>query len=273
VFARLKLGWPLVERGDYDGQLLRQGFDPVIEFLEPSPPLPHWERSFMTAVFELLWQLVAEGVIRPGGATGLDFPHVSLTEYGKRIISSGTPHPHDIDGFLKQIKNGQDIDPTVEAYLVESLYTFRQNRLVASAILLGIAAERTFLMISEALLGSLASSNHRDALRKLLDRQPMKPKLDWVHGQLVELDGRRPRLEGYPESTALIVTGIYDLIRQQRNDLGHPQDTPPRVERSRNGSEPHTVFEFLSRRGTAPVVFCGKQCHSVAQRTPIFLRP
>lgn len=233
VFARLRLGWPLVERGDYEGSLIRQGFDPVIEFSEPSPPLPHWELSFMAAVLELLWQLVAEGVIRPGAPSSLDFPHITLTEYGKRIIASENAHPHDIDGFLDQIRGDQDIDPTVEAYLVESLHTFRQNRLVASAILLGIAAERAFLMISEALLGALSNSNQRAALQKLLDQQPMKPKLDWVHAKLVELDGRRPRLEGYPESTALIVTGIYDLIRQQRNDLGHPRDTPPKVERSR----------------------------------------
>jgi hypothetical protein len=171
--------------------------------------------------------IVAEGVIRPGGPWGLDFPQVTLTEYGRRVIASENSHPHDIDNFLDQIRNRQEIDPTVEAYLIESLYTFRQNRLVASTILLGIAAERTFLIISEALLGALASSNQRDALQKLLDRQPMKPKLDWVHSKLVELDGRRPKLEGYPESTALLLTGIYDFIRQQRNDLGHPRDAPP----------------------------------------------
>ena len=28
-----------------------------------------------------------------------------------------------------------------------------------------------------------------------------------------------------------MVTGIYDLIRQQRNDLGHPRDVPPKMER------------------------------------------
>jgi hypothetical protein len=130
----------------------------------------------MAAVYELLWQLVSEGVIRPG-ASSLDFPQMTVTEYGKRIIASESAHPHDIEGFLRQIKSGQGMDPTVEAYLVESLYTFRQGRFVAAAILLGIAAERTFVMISEALSEALADSNEQAALQKLLSRQPMKPKL------------------------------------------------------------------------------------------------
>jgi hypothetical protein len=231
VFAKLRAGWFVVERADYDGQLIAQAFEQVVDFVQPLPP--HWESAFMAAVFDLLWQLVAEGVIRPGGQSGLNFPQIGLTDYGRRILLSETAHPHDIDRFLDQMRSGQDVDPTVEAYLVESLYSFRQNRLVASAVLLGIAAERTFLVISEALLRALANPKEREALQKLLLQQPMKPKQDWVHKKLVELDGRRPRLEGYPESTAMIVTGIYDLIRQQRNDLGHPRDTPPRVERSR----------------------------------------
>ena len=50
VFARLRVGWGQVERSDYDGRTLRQGFDQVVEFVEPSQPIPKWERSFMEAV-------------------------------------------------------------------------------------------------------------------------------------------------------------------------------------------------------------------------------
>jgi hypothetical protein len=59
------------------------------------------------------------------------------------------------------MRSGQPIDPTVEAYLVESLHSFRQNRLVASAVLLGVAAERTFLVIAKALLEALKDPNEQ----------------------------------------------------------------------------------------------------------------
>jgi hypothetical protein len=230
VFARLRLGWPQVESADYDGQKLREGFDQVVDFLD-SPPLPYWENRFLSDVYGLLWQLVAEGVIHPGNRS-LNFPHLTVTEYGRRVIENENAYPHDVERFLDQMRQGQQIDPTMEAYLVESLHSFRQNRLVASAILLGVAAERTFLLIAQALLDALKNSNEHSKLKKLLELQFMKPKQDWVHSKLLELDKNRRQLPGdFPESTPLVVTGIYDLIRQQRNDLGHPRDVPPRIER------------------------------------------
>jgi hypothetical protein len=147
VFARLRRGWSQVEPSDYGGRTVRQGFDEVVDFLEPSPPIAHWEGGFLEAVHSLLWQLVVEGVIHPGNGS-MSFPFFTLTEYGRRVIHDENAHPHDVARFLDQIKNGQQIDSTVEAYLVESLQSFRQNRLVACAILLGVAAERTFQMIA-----------------------------------------------------------------------------------------------------------------------------
>jgi hypothetical protein len=230
VFARLRLGWPQVESADFDGRRLREGFDPVVDFLD-SPPLPFWENRFLVDVYGLLWQLVSEGVIHPGNRS-LNFPHLTVTEYGRRVIENENADPHDIESFLDQIRKTQQIDPTVEAYLVESLHSFRQNRLVASAILLGVAAERTFLLIAQALLDPLKNPNEQSQLKTVLDRQFMKPKQDWVHSKLLELDKNRRQLaDDFPESTPLVVTGIYDLIRQQRNDLGHPRDAPPKMER------------------------------------------
>lgn len=35
------------------------------------------------------------------------------------------------------------------------------------------------------------------------------------------------RLDGWlPDNAALAVTAIYDFLRTQRNDLGHPRETP-----------------------------------------------
>ena len=230
VFARLRTGWPQVERADYNGQTLREAFGGVVDFVNPPLGLA-WQEDFLEAVYSLLWQLVTEGVIRPGSSS-LDFPFITVTGYGKRVINNENAHPHDVERFLDQMRGGQQIDPTVEAYLVESLHSFRQVRLVASAVLLGVAAERTFLVIAEALLEALKDPNEQAKLKKLLERQPMKPKQDWVHAKLLELDNNRKKLpDDFPESAPLMVTGIYDLIRQQRNDLGHPRDVPPAMER------------------------------------------
>ena len=73
VFARLRNGWPQVERADYNGGMLREAFEGVIDFMVPPSPGPPWESDFLEAVYSLLWQLITEGVIRPGSSS-LDFP-------------------------------------------------------------------------------------------------------------------------------------------------------------------------------------------------------
>jgi hypothetical protein len=231
VFARLRRGWSEVENVDYDGERLRRGFDEVMEFT-PSTNL-NWQSRFVRDIHGILWQLVIEGIIHPGNPS-LGFPYFTLTEYGRHVIENEAAHPHDMARFLDQIRTAQAIDPTVEAYLVESLHSFRQNRLVAAAILLGVAAERAFLMIAEALLEAIKDSTEKAELGNVLDRMPIKPKLDKIHTKLLNLDNRKKQLpdsSDFPEGAPIMVTAIYDLIRQQRNDLGHPRDTPPALDR------------------------------------------
>ena len=36
---------------------------------------------------------------------------------------------------------------------------------------------------------------------------------------------------GFPENVSIMITAIYDLLRGQRNDLGHPRETPPMLSR------------------------------------------
>jgi hypothetical protein len=95
--------------------------------------------------------------------------------------------------------------------------------------MLGIAAERVFLLVCEALLAALRDAGEQSALGAILQRFPMKPKLDWVHGETLFLQNRRPA--GLPDNVGLMVTAVYDFLRTQRNDLGHPRDLPPDVDR------------------------------------------
>jgi hypothetical protein len=39
------------------------------------------------------------------------------------------------------------------------------------------------------------------------------------------------RIAGFPENGTLMLTTIYDLIRNQHNELGHPRENPPNIKR------------------------------------------
>jgi len=190
------------------------------------------QKALPRFLLDAFWSLVVEGVIAPGNEQG--DPNTALfhvTEHGRRVFAEPDYQPHDPAEYLRQL--GQNIpnpDLTVLAYLKESLDCFAHGMIVASTTMLGVAAERVFLLVCESLLADLKDPVEQAAFQKILDRNPMKPKLDWVTDKLrqIQTPKRPPDL---PEDVDIKIAGIYNLIRVQRNELGHPRESPPTVTR------------------------------------------
>lgn len=99
---------------------------------------------------------------------------------------------------------------------------------VASATMLGIAAERVFILVCESLVGSLQDSREQEAFQKKLEQNSMKSKLDWLADKFQDIKNQtRQRSRELPEDVDIKIAGIYNFIRMQRNALGHPRETPP----------------------------------------------
>ena len=201
-------------------------FDPFVEHVNP-------DRNFMLVFHarEIMWQLLTEGVLAPGSdSSNLELPHFHVTEFGRAVLDSAGPNAYDPEGFLEFVRNRvTSADATVLAYLAESLHTLRRGSPVASAVMLGIAAERVFLLLCESFYGALSNAKDKKALGDMLTRFPMKPKLDWVRAKIEALHSARK--SGFPENAITMVIAIYDFIRQQRNELGHPREDPPSLTR------------------------------------------
>jgi len=198
-----------------------------VEYVNNNPQ-PQILAFHMTEVF---WQLMIEGILAPGmNAANQNLPWFHVTDYGRKVLREEAGHPHDEVGYLERVRaRVPNPDATVLAYLTEALSTFRRGTPVASTVMLGIAAERVFLMVCDSFLVALRDPAERAALGAILQRFPMKPKLDWIHAKVSNLQNQR--LPGLPENAALMVTAVYDFLRTQRNDLGHPRDSPPAVDR------------------------------------------
>ena len=172
----------------------------------------------------MFWQFVVEGVLAPGmDSSNLKLPWFHITKYGRGVLATSEPQPYDPTGYLARVRERiASPDPTVMAYLAESLETFRKGNRVASTVMLGIAAERVFLLLCDSLAGALSNASEKTAFAKLLDRFPMKPKLDWVHTKIQQIQKQaRP---GFPDNATIMLVAIYDLMRCQRNELGHPRE-------------------------------------------------
>jgi hypothetical protein len=61
--------------------------------------------------------------------------------------------------------------------------------------------------------------------KKLDDSLPVKQKHRWVSDKYEDLLAKTRR-EQLPESLDTTLTPLYELIRRQRNDLGHPTSLP-----------------------------------------------
>jgi hypothetical protein len=209
-----------------------EGFVPFVEYVAPNEPARQNARSRLVFLAqEVFWQLLIEGIVAPGmNSDNLDLPRFHITEHGRKVLASSEPQPYDPTGYLSRLRERvPSPDPTVSAYLAESLETFRKANLVASTVMLGIAAERVFLLLCDSLAAALSNAAEKAAFAKLLDRFPMKPKLDWVQNKIQQVQKQAP--PGFPENATIMLVAIYDLMRTQRNELGHPREAPPNVHR------------------------------------------
>ncbi len=205
------------------------GFSAYVNFTTPRD-----EKEFPRFVLDAFWSLVVEGVVTPGNVNGTpDLPFFHVTEHGRRVFAEPDYQPHDPAEYLRQL--GVNIpapNATVLAYLQESLHCFCRGLMVASTMMLGIAAERVFLLVCESLLAALRNVGERADFQRILDRNPMKPKLDWLNKKLRDVQDSKPRPTDLPEDVDIKVLGIYNMVRYQRNELGHPRETPPTVTRN-----------------------------------------
>lgn len=224
VFARLRADSEWHQLGNvYE-------FDPFIEYIT-SPGWVDGRPRFAVLFQEMFWQLVCEGILSPGyNASNEKLPFFHITDYGRQVLASTSPLPYDPAGYLTHLQQKVTApDPTVMAYLAESLETFRKGNLVASTVMLGIAAERVFLLLCETIEPALADPREKTEFGKRLKAFAMKPKLDWVHEKIQQIQKQRPA--GFPENATIMTVAIYDLLRCQRNELGHPREVPPNVTR------------------------------------------
>jgi len=181
---------------------------------------------------EVLWQLIIQGVITPGiNAANPALPWFRITDYGQMVLEAERLVPHDSTGYLREIRDtaSEVVVETTMAYLEESLRCYTSGCHMASVLLLGVASESVFLKLWEIVGENLTAERDQRDFRALDERYGIVPKHRWLTEKVAGLSPEaRRRL---PENLQMTISSLYNLIRQQRNDLGHPREEPPSVDR------------------------------------------
>lgn len=188
--------------------------------------IPELHVNLRSPVWTIVWDMIIEGILRPGAADGdkFELPYIHVTDYGRQVIS-GELTPYDPTGYLKELKfRIPEIDPVIEKYIAEAAETLRRHCLLSSTVTLGCASEMAFLLLSDAYRAALkpidqtayeASVEKTRGIKQhhqvfMAEYQKIVPKLkaelgtDWVTGMEKSLDH------------------VFSYFRQMRNNAGHP---------------------------------------------------
>jgi len=215
---------------------------------------PELRRRFVVLANEVMWQLLTQGVITAGfDSANLALPFFRVTDYGQKVLEAGRFIPHDPAGYLDELRaiSGVVTTDVTIVYVEEALRCFTSGCHMASVLLLGVAAESVFNGLCEIIRPSLKNSGEQ---KKLDSQLPVKPRHRWIVQKHQSLPKNVRRQ--LPESLDVTLTSLYELIRRQRNELGHPQEKPPELSR-----EQAFVFFQLFPSFVSDVQAFAEHCH------------
>lgn len=180
----------------------------------------------------VIWELLLREIFVPGrvGFPNETLPRLAITPYGEECMRVGELTPNDPEGYLKWITTeSPTVDSVTILYLGEALQTFKFGNFLATAVMVGVAAESVMEKIVEAVTNALDTpvkkNNFKTALRKHKTAKN-------YHQQVIErLKNPTTTLPTeFEEVLFLHIEGMFHIIRRTRNDAGHPSGN--KLERS-----------------------------------------
>lgn len=193
----------------------------------PEAVRQQFERQGKTApsnheITQVLWGLVSRGLIF------IDFSQSApenwewrLTDAGQRSATDENYNPDDPERYLKRFRSAaSNLGPTVEMYLAEALRCYVSGAYLASAVMLGVASEATFLDVAPTAATWLGTYGQKlsDAIAN--NKVPFVQKFDAFRLALEPHKRLLPPEVG--DALSLTFHSVLDAFRVTRNDSGHP---------------------------------------------------
>ena len=184
--------------------------------------------SSYRVVGEAVWELVRFGILIPSGVETDDAymkQHVNafyFTEYGRNtILEDGGPIPSDPTGFLSRIKNDiPNIDDVIYIYTEESIYGYNNERLLSATITIGAASEKALLLLIEAYTSYLPTEKEQNSFIKKTNGRVIKKQFEEF---VKSFEAHKSTMDkNVVDGTGIVISGIFELLRNCRNDAGHP---------------------------------------------------
>lgn len=173
-------------------------------------------------VREIIWNLVIEGVLTIGSnASNPAWPFMKITEYGYQVINSDIPVPHDPSGYFSRLKTDvPNVDELIITYLNESLMSYRIDLKLSSTIMLGCASEKALLLLIDSYINSIQDEAKRKVVYDKFKNKMIKRQFDEFIRAMTTIKEQIPK--EIEDGLNNVLFGIFEMIRNYRNDAGHP---------------------------------------------------
>ena len=172
-------------------------------------------------VREIIWDLITERILTIGDYHNDTWPWLSLTEFGENSINSNQPIPNDTTGYLRRIKRDiSQLDNIIETYLIESIRTYNINQLLSSTITLGCASERALIILIELFEQTFIDNIKKQNFSKKVEGKFIKTQFDEFDKSVKVILNNLPY--DLRENYTNTLTGVFQMIRYNRNSAGHP---------------------------------------------------
>lgn len=169
---------------------------------------------------EVFWDLFRQGIITLGlNDSNPNFPWLRVSTMGRKILEGQEPYFfHDLDSYEKIIKQSiPEIDDVTLIYLKEAMQAFLSGCILSSSVMLGVATEHSFLILLEILENN---PKWNDIYRNVFSQRTILRKFNKFKNILDQQIGNLP--PGLKEDLDTNLSGILSMIRNFRNESGHP---------------------------------------------------
>lgn len=175
-------------------------------------------------VRDVFWDLFRQGFITLGmDDCNQNWPFFRLSHFGQQTLQNHQPYRfHDTTSFLAIVRQEvPDISAEALAYLDESVASFYAGCLLASCVMLGVAAEAEFLRLVDVATSSATYGSAFNAVAKENFVRPKITKFQTVLKPLLQNLTPKNHFEDFETNLNL----IQSVLRIARNEAGHPTGT------------------------------------------------
>lgn len=181
---------------------------------------PRLSEADAEAFLEVFWGLFREGIITLGlNDNNRECPFFRVSSFGGQLLTGGAAYFfHDVGSYTQVITEAvPNINQVTLTYLQEAMQAFRSGCLLSASVMLGVAAEHTFLLLLDDVNGS---AHWKAAFAKVSEQRTILQKINKFKNVLDQRLGDLPA--GVKEDLDTHFAGILAVVRNFRNESGHP---------------------------------------------------